>query len=59
MELKTVQTQHVPVRYLEGGSGEPLASIDHLTASFADWVRHFIGSDHRLASITLLETNIF
>lgn len=24
MELKTVQTRHVPVRYLEGGSGRPL-----------------------------------
>ena len=24
METKTIQTQHAPIRYLEGGSGEPL-----------------------------------
>ena len=27
MELKTVATPHVPVRYLEGGSGEPLVFL--------------------------------
>ena len=27
MELKTVQTHHVPVRYLEGGSGQPLVFL--------------------------------
>jgi pimeloyl-ACP methyl ester carboxylesterase len=27
MELKTVQTPHVPVRYLEGGSGPPLVFL--------------------------------
>ena len=27
MELKTVQTRHVPVRYLEGGAGEPLVFL--------------------------------
>ncbi|WP_374573261.1 alpha/beta fold hydrolase [Phenylobacterium sp.] len=27
MELKTVQTRHVPVRYLEGGSGPPLVFL--------------------------------
>lgn len=27
MELKTVQTHHVPVRYIEGGSGQPLVFL--------------------------------
>jgi pimeloyl-ACP methyl ester carboxylesterase len=27
MELKTVQTEHVPVQYLEGGSGQPLVFL--------------------------------
>jgi pimeloyl-ACP methyl ester carboxylesterase len=27
MELKTVQTRHVPVRYIEGGSGSPLVFL--------------------------------
>jgi pimeloyl-ACP methyl ester carboxylesterase len=27
MEIKTVQTPHVPVRYLEGGSGQPLVFL--------------------------------
>jgi pimeloyl-ACP methyl ester carboxylesterase len=27
MEIKTVQTQHVPVRYLEGGNGQPLVFL--------------------------------
>jgi pimeloyl-ACP methyl ester carboxylesterase len=27
MELKTVKTHHVPVRYLEGGSGQPLVFL--------------------------------
>lgn len=27
MELKTVQTKHVPVRYYEGGSGQPLVFL--------------------------------
>jgi pimeloyl-ACP methyl ester carboxylesterase len=27
MELKTVKTQHVPVRYFEGGKGEPLVFL--------------------------------
>jgi pimeloyl-ACP methyl ester carboxylesterase len=27
MELKTVKTQHVPVRYFEGGKGEPLVYL--------------------------------
>ena len=27
MDLKTVQTHHVPVRYLEGGSGQPLVYL--------------------------------
>jgi pimeloyl-ACP methyl ester carboxylesterase len=27
MELKTVQTHHVPVRYLEGGAGQPLVYL--------------------------------
>ncbi len=27
METKTVQTRHAPVRYLEGGSGEPLVFL--------------------------------
>ena len=27
MDLKTVQTHHVPVRYLEGGSGQPLVFL--------------------------------
>lgn len=27
MELKTVQTRHVPVRYIEGGAGQPLVFL--------------------------------
>ncbi|RYE49094.1 MAG: alpha/beta hydrolase, partial [Hyphomicrobiales bacterium] len=27
MELKTVKTHHVPVRYFEGGKGEPLVFL--------------------------------
>ncbi|MDR3511414.1 MAG: alpha/beta hydrolase [Caulobacteraceae bacterium] len=27
MELKTIQTHHVPVRYLEGGSGQPVVFL--------------------------------
>lgn len=27
MELKTIQTRHAPVRYLEGGSGQPLVFL--------------------------------
>ena len=27
MELKTVKTEHVPVQYLEGGSGHPLVFL--------------------------------
>jgi pimeloyl-ACP methyl ester carboxylesterase len=36
MELKTVQTEHVPVQYLEGGSGPPLVFLHGAGGMTAD-----------------------
>ena len=36
MELKTVQTHHVPVRYLEAGSGQPLVYLHSAGGVTAD-----------------------
>jgi len=36
MDLKTVQTHHVPVRYLEGGSGQPLVYLHSAGGVTAD-----------------------
>ena len=48
MDSKTVQTRHAPVRYLEGGQGEPLVLIPYLAADqacyafqVADYAKHF------------------
>jgi len=36
METKTVETQHAPIRYLEGGSGEPLVFLHGAGGMTAD-----------------------
>ena len=36
METKTVETRHAPVRYLEGGSGEPLVFLHGAGGMTAD-----------------------
>jgi pimeloyl-ACP methyl ester carboxylesterase len=38
MELKTVQTEHVPVQYLEGGSGQPLVKLAESYHVFAPYL---------------------
>ena len=36
METKTIETRHAPVRYLEGGSGEPLVFLHGAGGMTAD-----------------------